>query len=364
MPPPKKLRLNITDTVSMVVVLVAIILFLLTVLRARDLWSGEISRRENPAVKYSMLVESLPKDFDDLLVYLQKAEPLSQNILWHPLNFANYLIIPDAKTVQGVFLGTSFIRDATGQRDYPGFYPLDTSHDFIKRRMLTGDYKPLCRSIWENNINLLVSNNFLADISFRRRFESFFSYERSFDIYDAQQSQNFIDTFRGAPIASFGKSFDLYKIKSNLSSKRIELYQSNVEKLKLIDWCSRSSTGLLASNYLFSSETKAYSVSANVTNAGQLSVVLAEKFGYRYRLTIDSPSADQVESVKYYQLGAKLVTQVTFKKTFTGTFAGRFKTRAWLDRHASAILSLQALLTFLLFTYLLYMHVKKNRTDR
>uniref|UniRef100_UPI0040478774 hypothetical protein n=1 Tax=Polynucleobacter sp. TaxID=2029855 RepID=UPI0040478774 len=360
MTPLKKLRQKFTDPVSMVVLLAAIILFVLTVLKARDLLSGEISRRGNPAVKYSMLIESLPKDFNDLLAYLQKAEPLSRNVLWHPLNYANYLIIPDAVTSQGVFLGTSFIREATGQRDYPGFFTLDPRHEFIKRRMLTGDYQPLCRSIWENNINLLVSNNYLADSSFRSRFESFFSNERPFDIYDAQQSKNFIDTFRGAPIASFGKGFDLYKIKSNLNSERVELYESNVENLKLIDWCSRSNTGRLPSNYAFSEETKAYSFNANITDARQLSVVLSEKFGYRYLLTIDSPPADQIESFKYVQLGAKLVVQVMFKETFTGRFAGRFETRAWLERHATAILGFQVIFMALVAAFLVSRHVKKT----
>ena len=361
---PKKPRRNSADPLRMVIFFITVILFVLTLFRAIDLLGGEISRRENPAVKYSMLVESLPKDFDDLMDHLQKAEPLSKNVLWHPLNFANYLIIPDVVTEQGVFLGTSFIREVTGQRDYPGFYTLDPRHEFIMRQMLKGDYQPLCRSIWENNIKILVYNNYLDDRGVRGRFESFFSYERPFDIYDAQQSQNFIDMFRGEPITSFGKSFDLYKIKTSLNSERVELYDSNIENLKLNDWCSRTNTGRLASNYAFSAETKAYSVNANVANARQLSIILAEKFGYRYRLTIDYPLANQVESVKYVQLGAKLIAQVTFKKAFTGRFAGRFETRAWLERHATAILVAQALLMFLLVIYLLYLHVKKSRSDR
>jgi hypothetical protein len=360
----KKVHLNFADLVSMAIMLTAIILFLLTVLRAKDLLSGEISRRTNPAVKYSMLVDSLPKDFDNLMDYLRKADPLSKNVMWHPLNFANYLIIPDAETEQGVFLGTSFIREATGQRDYPGFYTLDPRHEFIIRKMLTGDYLSLCRSIWENNINILVYNNFLSDKNIRSRFESFFSFERPFDIYDAQQTQHFIDTFRGEPIASFGSSFDLYKIKTSLNSERIELYNGNIENVKFTNWCSRTNTSRLASNYSFSTETKAYSVNANVTNTRQLSFILAEKFGYRYRLNIDSPSANQVESVKYVQLGAKLIAQVTFKKTFTGTFFGKFETRSLLERHASAILVLQALLMFLLFASLIYMHMKKSWTNR
>ena len=89
----------------------------------------------------------------------------------------------------------------------------------------------------------------------------------------------------------------------------------------------------------------------------------AEKFGYRYRLTIDSPSADQIESVKYVQLGAKLIAEVKFKETVTGRFTGRFETRAWLERHATAILGLQVSLMLLLAASLVYLHVKRSRTD-
>lgn len=300
-----------------------------------------------------MLFKSFPSDFNNLTLYLKTAQPLSMNVLWHPLNFANYLIIPDADGQQGVFIGTSFIRELTGQRDYPGFYSLGPNHDLIKRGMLGGNYELLCRSIWENNINFLVFNKYLDDVNFRSSFEGLFSHNHSFDVYEAQQTRKFFNTLVGDQLASFG-NFELYGIKPSLSSESVEFYKSSFKSLYPDDWCSRSNTSRLIGSHHFNDESKTYSFNAYLESTSVLSVVLAEKFGYRYRLVLDGSVVEHVESIYYVQSGGKLISQVTFKQPFTGKFGGEFETRAWLEIHRTVILCIQTLLIFLVGAYLVY----------
>lgn len=350
------------DRIGTIVTFIAIIIFLLTIVKAIDLISGEIPRREILGLQNSMLIEEFPPDFEDLLAFLRKEGANSYGVLWYPLNWLNYIIIPDKNLSKGIFSGTSLVPDATRQRDFPGFIMFGLQQEIIKKSMINGNYQPLCRAIWENSINVVAVNKYLLNDQFRNRFESMFAFGPSINLYDAQRSKQFNDTFFGSRLASFGQGFDLYQIHPNLFSEQIEVYEGDVlsKKLSHGDWCSRGDVGRLASKYTFDLISQKYSVKVDIKNAKKISITLPEKFGYRYRLKIENPMADQVESVEYVQLGAKLVSRVTFKGPASGEFLGRFENRSLLERNFKAVFLLQGMLLLVIAVYIIYSRVRNK----
>lgn len=317
---------------------------------------GDIPRRENVSSEYSMLVGELTHEFQLLQEYLSKEKLNNNRILWYPLNFSNYIFIPESIDSKGVYVGTSYLRETTRQRDYPGFYNLGPQQELIKKSMMKGDLGPLCHAIWQNNINLVIANNFFLNEDFRRKVKSYFSYERDFDIYEPQHSVEFKNTFFGTAVASFGKYFDLYKIHPNLLSEKIEVYKGDAwkDELKNRNWCVKAEIGKLASSYSYDADSNEYSVTTNIKNDHKISVMLADELGYRYRLAIESPAVDQIESIDYKQDGAKFIVNVIFNESYAGTFSGRLVSESWLERHMKSVLIFQALLFFIALLYVIF----------
>jgi hypothetical protein len=344
------------DHAGATVVFLALILFVLTVLKAKDLITGEIPRRENPAAGYSMLMRAFPGDFDDLLAYLRRGGAHSYGILWYPLNWANYIMIPENISSDGVFVGTSVVQDATRQRDFAGFYNFGPQRDFIDRSMIEGDYQPLCRAVRENNINVVIVNKALLNDQFRGKFSAFFSLEHPSDMFRAQQSPQFLDNFIGQKIASFGQGFDLHHIHSNLLSDRIEIYEGDAlsEESNRRDWCSNGGVGRLDSQYAFNSAAKQYTVKTHLENVKIISIILPEKFGHRYHLVIEHPGLGYVESIEYIQSGVRFVSRVTFNKTVSGIFIGRFESNSIIEHYPIVIFLLQAVLLIIVMGYVIY----------
>lgn len=326
---------------------------------------GDIPRRENVSSEYSMLVGELTHEFKLLQDYLSKEKSNNNRILWYPLNFANYIFIPESIDSKGVYVGTSYLRETTRQRDYPGFYNLGPQQELIKKSMMKGDLGPLCRAIWQNNINLVIVNKFFLNENFRKKFKTYFSYERDFDIYDPQYSVEFKNIFFGTAIASFGEYFDLYEIHPNLLSEKVEVYKGDAweDGLKNRDWCVKAEMGKLASSHSYDADSKEYSVMASIKNDHRISVILADDLGYRYRLAVRSPAADQIESIHYKQDGPKFIANVTFNESYTGTFSGRLVSQSWLERHMKSVLILQALLFFIALLYVLFGRRVVSKTE-
>lgn len=352
------------NQIGVAVLFVALTIFAFTILKAGDLITGDIPRRENVSSEYSMLVGGFPDDFKALLGYLSKDKSKHDRILWYPLNFANYIFIPESIDSKGVFVGTSFLRDTTRQRDYPGFYNLGPQQELIKTSMMKGDLGPLCHAIWQNNINLVVTNNYLLNERFRKKFKPYFSYERAFDIYEPQRSKEFTDAIFGAKVAAFGQGFDLYQIQPHLLSDKIEVYEGNAwaDESKDRNWCGQVEMGKLASTYSYDADSKKYDVAANIKNTKKISILLAEELGYRYRLVIESPAIDAIETVDYKQDGAKFIAYVTFKEPQSGRFLGRFESRSRLEKYMKPILGFQALLLVIALLYVIFRRKTVNKT--
>jgi hypothetical protein len=343
---------------------ISVIIFITAILKATNLLTGEIPRRENSTMEYSMVMGSFSGDFTDLTKYLNKDIPPHSRILWLPLNFANYIIIPDSANSQRVFLGTSFFRDTIYQLDYPGFFNFGWQNHSIKMSMMAGNFIPLCRAIRENNINYLIINNYLHNNAFRDRFKTFFTYERLFDIYEPQQTPGFLKTFLGNKIASFGKGFDLYRIHPNLQSEKIEVYggETRLDPSNKKDWCSDQDMGKLISTYSFDSNTGTYTINANIVNAKKIFIIIAENLGYRYRLETEGLLAEQVESIEYKQVGPQFVAEINFKKSTSGVYIGRIASNSLLEKNIKLILFIQvsllvAALVFVIFKKKIFVRV-------
>lgn len=351
------IRHHLPKQVGIVVIFASLSIFILTLLKAGDLITGAIPRRENVSHEYSMLMGEFPADFKAMTDYLSKDESQYNRILWYPLNFANYIFIPESLDSTGVFAGTSFLRDTTRQRDYPGFYNL--GQESIKLSMMKGDLKPLCHAIWQNNINLVITNNYLLNDKFRNRFKNFFSYERAFDIYEPQRSKAFTGAIFGEKVATFGQGYELHRIQSYLLSDKVEVYEGNAwaDESKDRNWCAPTEMGKLTSTYKYDADATKYDVTARISNTKNLSVILAEELGYRYHLVIESPAMDEIDTVNYKQDGAKFIANVKFKKPQSGKFIGRLESHSRLEKYMKPILGLQALL---LLTALLYVIFRKK----
>ena len=335
---------------------ISIIILIIAILKATNLLTGEISRRENPTAEYSMVMGSFSEDFTDLTKYLNEDISRHSRILWLPLNFANYIIIPESENSQRVFLGTSFFRDTIYQIDYPGFFNFGSQNHSIKMSMIAGNFIPLCRAIRENNINYLIINNYLHNHAFRERFKTFFTNERLFDIYEAQQTPGFLKTFLGSKIASFGKGFDFYHIHPNLQSEKVEVYEgeTRLDPSNKQDWCSEQDMGRLNSAYSFDSNTKTYTVQANIVNAKKISIIIAENLGYRYRLTTEGLLAEQVESIEYKQVGPQFVVEINFINSTSGVYIGRIASTSFLEKNMKIMLLIQASLLVALLVFVIF----------
>ena len=341
-----RVRQPFSNPIGAAVIFVALVIFVLTILKAGDLITGDIPRRESVSSKYSMLVGEPAPEFKLLQDYLSKAKSNNNRILWYPLNFANYIFIPDSPASRGVYVGTSYLRETTRQRDYPGFYNLGPQQELIKKSMMKGDLGPLCHAVWQNNINLVITNNFLLNENFMDKVKPYFSYERDFDILEPQRSVEFKINFFGAVVASFGQGLDLYQIHPNLLSEKLEVYEGDAwkDELRNRNWCVKSEIGKVVSSYNYDANLKEYALKTSIKNAQKISVILADELGYRYRLAIESPAADQIEAINYKQDGAKFIVNVTFSKPFTGEFLGRLVSQSWFEKHMKLILAFQALI--------------------
>ena len=359
-----RLRLKITISIGVVVTIISSIFFVWTMLNAGGLFTGEIPRRENVSSKYSMLVGKQVPEFELVQDYLKKQEPNSNRILWHPLNFANYIFIQDSTESKSLYAGTSYLRETTRQRDYPGFYNLGPQHEMVMKSMMNGDLGPLCQAVWQNNINLVISNNFMQNEDFKNKVKNYFSHEADFDILEPQRSAQFRDTFFGAPVASFGKGFDIYQIHPNLKSQKIEVYEGYLwkDELKNRNWCVKSEIGKVESSYKYYSQSKEYHITTSIKNAHNLSLILADDRGYRYRLVIESPSADQIETVNYRQDGAKFIVDVLFNTSFTGKISVRLVSQSWFEKNMKLVLLVQALLLVSFLLSVIFIRLKMNHT--
>jgi hypothetical protein len=337
------------------VICVAMAVYALTLVKAKGLLSGQIPRREN--ANYSMLMGPFPQDFKDLAALLRQAPPNSHGVLWCPLNWANYIIIPEGSSSRGVFFGTSILPDATRQRDYPGLFNLGPQRDLINSRMVEGDYRPLCRAVWENNIDRVVVNKYLQDDGLKAKFQPFFTLNgKPFNMYDAQMSTGFAGVFLGTKLASFGHGLDLYEIPAGLRPESLEVHAGDVLSEESIqrDWCTQAGEGRLPGERGFDAESQTYSIRAELKGAKMISILLPERFGFKYRLVSEGPLASLVESVEYKQLNSRLVARVTFKEPVTGEFSGRAENRSVLARHLKTILLVQSALLFLVLAYFIY----------
>jgi len=351
--------------IGIVVIFIALVIWALTLLKAGDLISGEIPRRGNVSSEFSMLMGEFPADFKSLQDYLRKDESQHNRILWYPLNFANYIFVPESIDSKGVFLGTSFLRDTTRQRDYPGFYNLGPNQESIKLNMMKGNLSPLCHAIWQNNINLVMINNYLLNERFRKKFRNYFSYDRSFDIYEPQLSKEFKEAIFGAKIASFGQGYELHQIQPYLRSDKVEVYEGTdwADESKGRNWCTQVGIGKLDSSYKYDVDAKKYDVTANLNNVANVSIILAEELGYRYRLIIESPAIDEIAKVEYKQDGAKFFAKVTFKRPLTGKFIGRLESQSKLEKYIKPILGLQTLLLLAALLFVIFRRRSKIKTE-
>ena len=361
----------ISKHIDKIIIIICIFLLLTTYLRAFDLISGKIPSRENVSTEYSMLMGPFPKDFQEMLVYFSKKQTTDtggqDRFLWYPLNFANYIFIPEDLKSKRTYVGTSFFSEATGQRDYPGLYSFGLKNEVVELSMLKGNFSLLCEAIWENNINYVITNNDLQNPEFLKRFKSYFTYEKINDIFLIQQTPEFKEIIFGEKLHSFGKSYDLFTINHRLRSDQVELYGGDFVSdnfkngPKDRNWCFTPPIGKLPVKYQYDASNQSYIVESELKDVKNLTLILAENLGYRYKPTLESPAAETIETISTEQFGAKFYVYIGFKENQTGPFKLKLQSSSWLQNNFTLMIYLQLSLLLGAILFLVYRLVFKRK---
>ena len=357
--------------IDKIIIIICIFLLLSTYIKAIDLISGKIPSREGVSKEYSMLMGPFPKDFQEMLTYFtekQSSRPEEQDrVLWYPLNFANYIFIPEDLKSKRTYVGSSIFGLVTGQRDYPGLYNLGVKHDKIELSMLKGNFSLLCEAIWENNINYVITNNDLQNPEFLKRFKSYFTYEKNNDIFLIQQTPEFKEIIFGEKLHSFGKSYDLFALNPRLRSGHLEIYEGDFVSdnykngPKDRNWCFTPPEGKLPIKYQYDASNQSYIVESELKDVKKLTLILAENLGYRYKPTPESPLTGSIDSISAEQYGAKFYVYINFKENQTGQFKLKLQSRSWLEKNLKLMVYLQLSLLLVAILFLVYRLVFKRK---
>jgi len=342
----------------------AFALLLITYFRAEDLISGKTPRREIFRHIASPLVGELNSNFNNLVEYIKKMPANDERLVWFPLNFANYIFIPDKNDYQHMYIGTSLISAYAGHNDSPGFMNLGSNYEKIKTDALSGNFSPLCWAIWNNNINLIITNNIIDSKPFLKRLANpFFSYVQNLDIYNIQQTSEFKKIFFGQKIASFGEDFDLYGINPILSSNKVEIYEGALFKIDSSsrNWCEDAHQGKLVGTTIKENNNNAYRLSYQLKENESLTITLAEDLGMRYTLEIEPELRHKISSLKSYQIGPKNYYYIQWKKPFSGQFDAQLVSHSWLEKNLGFLLKAQLALIGLIMVIILLGWMKSRK---
>ena len=320
----------------------AFALLLITYFRAEDLISGKTPRREIFRHIASPLVGELNSNFNNLVEYIKKMPANDERLVWFPLNYANYIFIPDKNDDQRMYVGTSLIREYSGHNDFSGFMTLGGDYEKIKKDALSGNLNPFCWAIWNNNINGIITNNIIDSKPLLKRLANpFFSYVHNLDLYNIQKTAEFKQIFFGQKIASFGGDFDLYRINTKLSSNKVEIYEGALFKSDSTsrNWCEDAHIGRL--DGVTVKEKNTYHLSYQLKDNESLTISIAEDLGMRYALEIAPDVRLKISSLKSFQIGPKNYYYIEWKENFSGPFQAELISQSWGEKNLSQLLITQ-----------------------
>jgi hypothetical protein len=356
------------------ILVICALIYTITMMRAWNLISGDVPSRKSVSSSFSMLAGPFSDDFNQLIQYLRKINQIPEKnttlntnrILWYPLNFGNYILIPQSKENKNSYVGTSFLNDVTGIRDYPGFYNLGTNNDEIQKDLLSGNTSPFCHAIWKNSLNLIVVNEALLDPIYLNRFKSYFTYEVPFDVFSIQRSKEFISTIFGSKIASVGSTYSIFEINSILRSEPIEMFRGNAleEEKKERNWCLSSIPNKLPTMIQRLPNSVNYLISSDLFEDREITIVLAQMTGYRYRLITSENEANKIQSVNYNQDGPKFYIHIIFREPIKGKFQALLKSQSFIEENLKIIILIQTSVIFLTLIILAFSYWRKKGCNK
>lgn len=347
--------------------LVVFILLGTFLFRAQNLLSGRILRRDDAQLGYSMFLKDFPSEFLELTNYLQSQPPNSLRVLWYPLNWANYIFIPEGDRSDSAYVGTSIVRDVAYQLDFPGFYYLGWNKDQINRQMLAGNLRPFCQTLWEYGINAIAVNKHLLDERFRNRFRHFFSFDDKPDnMFVAQSTEAFRRTILGGSVVKFGDHYEILSLSPRLAQKLIEVYSGELTSPESMqrNWCQDGLVGLLDSEFKVIEDGRIYQIRTKLNMQRTVSITIPERFGRRFNLRVIGSLEDAVKEIKFAQLPGKYVATVFFKEETVGQLDLQFEDQSFVGQHLTQILSFEILVLILITLALLLSHFRRRWASR
>lgn len=335
--------------------------------RAQNLLSGRILRHDDAQLAYSMFLKDFSPEFLQLINYLRSQPPNSLRVLWYPLNWANYIFIPEGDRSESVYVGTSIVRDVAHQLDFPGFYNLGWNKDQINREMLAGNLKPFCQALWEHGINAIAVNKYLLDEQFRNRFKHFFSFDDKPDnMFTAQSTEAYRQTVLGPVVLHFGDHYEILNLNPRLAQKLVEVYSGDLTSPESMqrDWCHDGLIGLLDSDFKVIEDGRIYQIRTRLNKQRSVSISIPERFGSRFKLRVTGGLEDAVKEIKYAQLPGKYVATVFFKDESIGQLEASFEDQSFVGRYLTHLLRFEIFVLIFVTLGLLLSYFRRRWASR
>jgi len=337
-------------------------LLLFAFLKSGDLFSGASPNRKNVSNYYSMLYSAHPNSLVELIEEIKDSEDISARYMWFPLNTAYYIFIPDKHSPQRIYLGTSFLNEYTGHRDYPGLLNL-TNPTLIGEGIARLNPNELCRSIKLNNINYIILNKYILTTDLGQKALDYFSFNGSNQFMQAQLSNEIKSEIFGQEISSLNGGFEIYKVNENLHSNKISVYsgQYSPKDNEEINWCKENPKNLLKTNFVINNIENSLSFSATLDGKESYTISLIEDMGFRYSLTLDEIPKDITYKIRHMQIGPQYLSTVTFDKPYEGLLKGSFKKTNFFEKNFILLIASQAIVITLVLTITLLAALFKCR---
>lgn len=160
------------------------------------------------------------QDFYDLLTSLKDLDSAS-NVVWFPLNTANYVFISDGSLENSYYMGVSPLQFLANTSDFNGLLSFKPEQsEYILNNLVEKNYLSIGKLFSQLGIEYLVKNN---DIDENIQNSHFFSRNKAGDFFQLQNNSELENVLFGAKIDDFGDRYSLYEINPKFRNKKIYL---------------------------------------------------------------------------------------------------------------------------------------------